>query len=306
MTVDALNEQFGLAGVLEFTEKDGMTRAQVTTATASATVYLHGAQLTDWQPAGETPVLFLSERSEFVEGRAIRGGVPICFPWFGPRWDGGPGPAHGFARLQRWEVAFAALSGQDVHLSLVLRPSEMSRSLGYDDFQVAFELLIGKTLRMRLSVANSGSKPLVFEEALHSYFRVEDVRSARLEGLESALYVDKTDAMKEKETGPEALRLTGETDRVFPENVASVTILHGGFNGADRRVTVDKSNSASTVVWNPWEDKAAAMKDLSPSSWTEFVCVEAGNVGVDRLTLHPGEAHTMQMEVYVGQQGVEA
>ena len=299
MTIDELNAQYGLEGVLVFDEHRGMPRLRVTAPAAKATIYLHGAHLTDWEPAGHEPVLFLSGTSEFADGKAIRGGVPICFPWFGPRWDGGPGSAHGFARIQSWQVAFAALVGEDVHLSFVLQSSELSRSLGFDNFQVAYELVIGSTLRLRLSVANNGTEPLVFEEALHSYFNVADIHATRLEGLESALYLDKTDGMKEKETPGDALVIEAEMDRVFPENVASVTILDG-----KRQVTVDKSNSATTVVWNPWETKAAGLKDLEPGSWTRFVCVETANTGVDRITLPPGEVHTMQAEVYV--QGAKA
>lgn len=294
MTIDELNAQFGLDGVLVFEEHNAMPRLRVNAPAAKATVYLQGAHLTDWEPAGQEPVLFLSGTSDFADGKAIRGGVPICFPWFGPRWDGEPGPAHGFARIQSWEVVFAALVGEDVHLSFVLRPSDLSRSLGYDDFHIAYELVIGRMLRLRLSVANSGSKPLVFEEALHTYFNVADVRSTRLEGLESALYLDKTDGMQEKETPGDALVLVAETDRVFPENVASVTIRDEA-----RQLTVDKSNSATTVVWNPWESKAAGLRDLEPGSWTRFVCVETVNSGVDRISLPPSEVHTMQAEIYV-------
>ncbi len=294
-TLDELNKEFGLPGVLRFEEKAGLPYARVTTPLANATVFLHGAHVTDWEPTGFGPVLYLSGASEFADGKAIRGGVPICFPWFGPRADGAAGPAHGFARIEPWEIVFAALSGEEVHLSFLLRPGEMSRSFGYDGFQVAFELLIGKALRMRLSVANTGSAPLVFEEALHSYFQVSDVQGIRLEGLESARYLDKTDGMREKETPAGELRLGGETDRVFPENVASVTVVDG-----ERRITIDKSNSATTVVWNPWEEKAATLGDLSTKSWREFVCVETANTRIDRITLDPGEVHTMQAEVYAG------
>src|ERR1700731_4836546 len=143
MDIVGLNECFGLPGVLAFEESDGLQRAVVTTPAASATIYLQGAHLTHWQPAGEEPVLFLSRKSAFQRGKAIRGGVPVIFPWFGDRHDGQSGPAHGFARTEEWDFAFAALAGEDLHLTFTLAPSEVTRGLGFDRFRAAYKLIIG-------------------------------------------------------------------------------------------------------------------------------------------------------------------
>ena len=294
MTLTELNEHFGLAGLLKFEDHDGLTRLQVTTQTAVATLYLQGAHLTHWQPAGQHPVLFLSRQTSFAEGKAIRGGIPICFPWFGPRSDGQAGPSHGFARTQSWEVAFAALAGQDVHLTLTLAPTEVSRAMGYGEFRLAYELVIGSKLTLRLTVANTGSAPLKFEEALHTYFAA-DLAEVRIEGLESALYLDKTDSMREKEEPGEPFAITAETDRVYPENVSSVTIA----DGSRRKINIDKSNSATTVVWNPNVAASAKLTDLAQDEWPHFVCVETANTGVDAITLPPGETHTLQAEYTV-------
>jgi hypothetical protein len=149
MQLDSLNEHFGLPGVLVFRtdgEPGDLIFASITTPHATATVYLQGAHLTAWQPAGHAPVLFTSRDSEVAPGKAIRGGVPIAFPWFATRHDGKPGPSHGFARIQEWTLAFAALSGENLHLTFTLGPTELSRSLGYDQFRLAFELVIGRDL----------------------------------------------------------------------------------------------------------------------------------------------------------------
>jgi glucose-6-phosphate 1-epimerase len=294
MNITELNEQFGLAEVITFEDHAGLPRLQVTTATCTATIYLHGAHLTHWQPAGEEPVLFLSDRSEFVEGKPIRGGIPLCFPWFGPRTDGKDGPSHGFARTQPWKVVFAALSGENVHLTLTLGPTEVSRALGFDNFHVAYELILGAKLILRFTVANAAEIPLRFEEALHTYFKVDDVRSTAFGGLESALYLDKTDAAKEKESPSQAETLGRWTDRVYPENVASVTI-----EDAKRVITIDKSNSATTVVWNPWTEGSKPIGDLAPEAWLGFLCVETANTGADAITLPPNETHTLQAEISV-------
>ena len=297
-TPSALNDAFGLEGVLTFTDHHGLTRLDVKTPAAEACIYLHGAHLTHWQPQGENPVLFLSDKTELAPGKAIRGGIPVCFPWFGPRSEGlgnGPaaeaksGPAHGFARTQPWELAFAALAGEDVHLTFTLGPNDLTRSLGFDHFRAAYELVLGRTLTLRLTVASTGEEPFRFEEALHTYFAVQDVRRTSTSGLESALYIDKTDGLREKRLPDAPLILTGWTDWVFPGNTATTTIADGS-----RRITIAKQNSHTSIVWNPWAEKSAGMADLPPDAWPGFLCVETANAGPDTLTLAPGQAHTLQ------------
>ena len=296
MNIADLGERFAIPGHLEFDEHQGLARAQVGLPAAAATVYLHGAHVTHWSPAGTGPVLFLSEQSEFADGKAIRGGVPICWPWFGSRSDSKPGPSHGFARIQEWELAFTALipgeSGDRMHLTFTLAPSELSRSLGFDNFRVAYEVVVGATLTLKLTVANLAAAPLRFEEALHAYFVVDDVRHASLSGLESATYLDKTDGTRAKTTPDGPLRFTSETDRVFPANTAPITIHDAGNR---RVVTIQKSHSATTVVWNPW----SGLADLAGDAWPRFVCVEAANAGANAITLNGGETHTVSAVISV-------
>ena len=298
MTAATLNESFAVPGVLHFEEAGPLQRAQITLPSCSATVYLHGAHLTHWQPAGQAPVLFLSPDSEFAPGKPIRGGVPICFPWFGPRGGGQPGPSHGFARIQDWTVANAALlPGEEptLHLTFTLGPTELSRSLGFDHFRVAFELIFGadagRTATLRLSVANLAPEPLVFEEALHTYFAVADVRNTQIAGLSDAPYLDKTDGGRQKTTPAGELVLTGTTDRVFPEHPGPVRIHD---RGNQRTLTNTKQNSATTVLWNPWAEVSATFSDLPNDSWPGFVCVESGNTGADKVELASNQAYTLE------------
>jgi glucose-6-phosphate 1-epimerase len=312
--VASLNQTFGLPGVLQFemhpgapTLDGGLIRAQITLPGAAATVYLHGAHLTHFQPAGQAPVLFLSERSDFAPMKAIRGGIPICFPWFGPyaggEVDGKPAPSHGFARLLPWQVAFAALLPSSKHaeddllqLTLLLEPDPggYTRLFGWDRFRLTCEFTIGRTLTMRLSALNLGDKPLRLEEALHSYFHVGDVRETTITGLEGALYLDKRDEMREKHAPDSPLRLTAATDRVFPGNTAAMQIQDEVLK---RTIRLTKENSATTVVWNPWAELATSLKDLDSSAWQRFVCVEAANAGADGLQLEPQQAHTVQLTI---------
>jgi glucose-6-phosphate 1-epimerase len=296
LTAAELTEQFGIEGHLHFEERHGLRLAVVRVGGAEGEVYLHGAHVTHWKPANELPAIFLSKKSDFAADKAIRGGIPICFPWFGARSDGKTGPSHGFARLSEWELAFAGLvpdaAGDCLNLTFTLGPDEQSRSLGFDRFRVVYEVFFAPAeLKLRLTVANLGDAPLKFEEALHSYFAVEDVRKVSLEGLESAPFLDKTDGMRAK-TGPaEALRFAGETDRVYPGNEADVRIED---EGNERAILVAKAGSRTTVVWNPWSELAIKLTDLPDEAWPEFCCVETANAGADAVTLAPGESHAME------------
>lgn len=302
MDLQTLSDQFGIPGVLTFSQNEqGLLRANITTPACTAEVYLQGAHVTQWQPTGQKPVLFLSERSFFAPGKAIRGGIPIIFPWFGarsatpddPRTDG---PSHGFARTADWTLAFAALAGDDLHLTLTLAPSDLSRSLGYDHFALVYEITLGAELSIQLTVNNQGSNPLHFEEALHTYFSVGDAQQISIIGLSDTDYLDKTDNFKKKHQTDPFLKLTGETDRPYLNTTVPVNIDDPVYH---RRITVDKANSNTTVVWNPWSELTATLPDMAPNGWLAMVCIETANVGPNAITLATGEHHTMEAHVFV-------
>ncbi|HEY0263403.1 MAG TPA: D-hexose-6-phosphate mutarotase [Granulicella sp.] len=296
MEPEKLDEQFGIPGVMSFHRTpDGLVYAAITTPAAAATVYLQGAHLAHWQPTGERPVLFLSKKTELKPGKAIRGGVPISFPWFAvdkktDRVDGKPGPSHGFARTQEWTLAFAAVMGEDLHLSFTLGPTELSRRMGFDRFRMAFGLSIGRTLTMRLTVANEGETPLIFEEALHTYYAVEDVRSTTVTGLEPTSYLDKAAGGVTVPAELEPARFAGPTDRVYDHMESTCVIEDAG-----RKIIVEKDGSETTVVFNPWK----AMADLGEEEWPNLLCVETANANESLITLAPGAGHTMTAKVRV-------
>jgi glucose-6-phosphate 1-epimerase len=296
MEITALNETFSIPGVLVFEQHGELIRAVVTTPAATATVYLQGAHLAEWQPAGEKPVLFMSAASAFKRGKAIRGGVPVIFPWFGDRHDGQPGPAHGFARAAEWEFGFAALSGDDLHLSFLLTPSDASRALGFDHFRVAYHVIIGKTLTMSLAVTNDAPTPLVFEEALHTYFAVGDVRETSVTGLHNVDYLDKRDGGAKKTQVDDPLVLSRDTDRVYLDT-ESTCVIDDKLN--DRKISVAKANSATTIVWNPWTELTAKLADMEPEGWQGMICIESANAATSAITLATGEAHHMRCVVSV-------
>ena len=304
MDLQTLSDQFTIPGVLAFSQTEqGLIRANIITSACIAEFYLQGAQITQWQPTGQQPVLFLSERSFFTPGKAIRGGIPIIFPWFGartatpddPRTDG---PSHGFARISEWTLAFAALAGDDLHLTLTLGPSDTSRSLGYNQFALVYEITIGAELNLKLTVTNQDSKPLHFEEAFHTYFSVGDSQQISIIGLSDTEYLDKTDNFNKKRQTDPLLKLTGETDRPYLDTLVPVNIDDPVLR---RRITVDKAESKTTVVWNPWSTLTATLPDMSPDCWLTMVCIETANVATNAINLASGAHHTMEAHIFVQQ-----
>lgn len=300
MITEDLNANFAIPGILSFDDHNGLTRANVTTLAASATIYLQGAHLTHWQPAGQNPVLFTSEHSDFAPGKPIRGGVPVLFPWFGPdtlnRASGQPAPSHGFARILPWDLAFAALAGDDLHLTFTLAPDETTRSFGYDQFRLAYQLTIGPTLTMQLTIANDTPQPLRFEEGLHTYFAVSDVRQVTVSGLEPTSYLDKMDGMNLHPAAHQPLTFASATDRVYLDTTAAC-ILHDP--AGSRQITISKSGSDATVVWNPWSEIASRLPDLGNDEWPHMLCIETVNAATNAVTLSPGQTHSMQCSISV-------
>ena len=300
MDLQQLNDNFALSEVLRFAEENGLQRAEITTSLATATVYLQGAHVTHFQPSGASPVLFLSARSEFAPGKAIRGGIPVIAPWFGPdtenRAAGKPGPSHGFARTEPWTLAFAALVGDELHLTLTLGPTDLSRSLGYPDLRLAYQITIGSHLTLQLTVANGAAEPVVIEEALHTYLAVADVRQARLHGLAGSSYLDKIADGERKLQTEDPIVLSGPTDRVYLDTESTCTVDDVA---GHRRLRIEKSNSRSTVVWNPWTELTRGLKDMEPEGWQGMLCVETANAGPDALTVDPGTTHTLRAVISV-------
>jgi D-hexose-6-phosphate mutarotase len=265
-----------------------------------AHVYLHGAQVTHFQPRDARPVLFLSRESRFeagAPGKAIRGGVPICFPWFGAKPDDPAAPAHGFARLLAWQVT--DLSRDDrgrARATLRLDASDYTRRFFPHDFAAVLSVTVDASLQLGLTVVNRGSVPMRIEEAFHTYLAVDDARRVSIRGLEGGAYIDKTEGAARKLGEPAPIAITRETDRVYPGARGAVTIDDPV---GSRRIVVDKSGSATTVVWNPWSAKAAAMTDFGDDEWTEMACVEAANTGEDAVTIAGGESHTMGLTISV-------
>ena len=276
--------------------RGGLQRLVLDGAGGEVHVYTHGANVTHFQPQGERPVLWLSAHSAFesgTPGKPIRGGVPICFPWFGPKPDS---PIHGVARLLEWRIAAVEVVGSGLRAVLTLGANDYTRAHFAGAFDLQLAVTADRTLGLELRVRNTGVEAFRFEEALHTYFAVGDVRRVTLSGLEGATYVDKTDGGARKTVGNEPLAFSAETDRVFPGVEGSITIHDPEWQ---RRVLVGRSGSRTAVAWNPWIAKAKAMPDFGDDEWTGMVCVESANALDDAVTLAPGAQHTLTTTIAV-------
>ncbi|WP_166804608.1 D-hexose-6-phosphate mutarotase [Cryobacterium algoritolerans] len=277
------------ASVRLATGRGGLPVVRVAGQHGSAELYLHGAHLVAWTPFAGRPVLWLSEAGVFTEAKAIRGGVPICFPWFGANRLDPVAPAHGFARLAEWELVGARDDGQAVAVTLRLSDSPATRATAWPHrFEALYTVTVGARLTLALTVTNRDTDAVGFEEALHSYLAVDDIRATEIGGLEGAPYLDQLHGMSvETETGP--VRFTAETDRIYLDSPAATIVT----DGSRRTVSIATGGSRSTIVWNPWIAKAASMGDFGDDEWTGMVCVESANVRENRVQLEPGESHTL-------------
>lgn len=291
-TLDSLNQQFGIAGQLRFIEVDGgLIFAEIANAQASASIALQGAHIATWQPKGEAqPVIWLSPRAKFAPGKSIRGGVPVCWPWFGPHATDSKLPGHGYARTVMWNVLETrALTDGSTFIRFGLVENEITRAQWPHPSTVQLEATVGATLKVELVTQNTGSAAFPLGEALHTYFQISDVGNMTIRGLEGCEYVDKVGETTRR-TQQDGIVIASEVDRVYVNTTADCLIEDTGFK---RRIRIAKQGSRSTVVWNPWQEKAEKMGDFGPALHRDMVCVESGNAMENIITLQPGETHRL-------------
>ena len=289
MTTEEL-KRFEIPGRVSIFDGNGeLPKIEVTTDTSTAEIYLHGAHVADFKKKGEPSLLFTSQCSRFEAGQPIRGGVPIIFPWFGPR-EGGA--AHGFARAANWilqETASIPSGG----VSLRFRFPGSTENALMPSFSAYYVVTVTDTLSLELIITNtSPDQELTFENCLHTYFTVGDINAVSVRGLKDAAYLDKVDGFTQTTEQNDAIRVTSEVDRVYL-NTTSAVEIHDPSLG--RKILVEKSGSASTVVWNPWIAKSQQMSDFGNDEYLRMICVESGNVATNKLTLAPGKSSVLKV-----------
>lgn len=294
--LDAL-QAFAIPGrVTMRLDPGGLPMIDVEAEGASASVCLQGAHLTRFAPRTQAwPLIWISEAARFARGRSIRGGVPVCWPWFGPHPDDSVLPAHGYARTVAWDLVDSAVEAGRVQLTLRMARDEALLLAWPHETPVELFIDVGDTLCMELTTHNADNHPVQLGEALHTYFQVGDVRQAVLKGLDGCAYLDKTlDFAADVQQGD--LRFAGETDRIYLDTTSRCEIIDPVLC---RRIRIDKAGSHSTVVWTPWEERAAAMGDFTADGWRGMLCVESANVGTNIVTVEPGALHVLSVEYAV-------
>ncbi|TFD57641.1 hypothetical protein E3T43_07995 [Cryobacterium sp. Hh7] len=274
------------ASVLIGVGAGGLPVVRVNGRAGAAEVYLQGAHVTSWSPAGTCSVLWMSEFSEFAPGKPLRGGVPICFPWFGPHETDANAPAHGFARIAAWHLVQAREVGDDVELVFGLTDL---RPAWPHCFEARYTVTVGAQLCLALQVRNLDDVSVTFAEAFHTYLSVPDIHAVSVSGFEDLGFIDRLAEPPARDAEGHPVAVAGETDRIYLGTNAEARIA----DGTGRTVSISTKGSQSRVIWNPWSAKASAMSDFGTEEWTGMVCVETANLMSDQVSLAPGETHTM-------------
>jgi D-hexose-6-phosphate mutarotase len=259
-------------------------------------VYLHGAHVTAFQPHGAEPVLWMSALAEFRRGKAIRGGVPIVWPWFGPHPSDATKPQHGFARVSKWKiVGTRALPDGGTEIRLGLGNDAATGAFWPHAFELELKLKVGTRLQLELTSRNTGAEAIEVGGALHTYFHVGEVSQVTIDGLGGREYIDQLDLRRVKrQDGP--IMIAEETDRIYLETPDECVIDDPLLQ---RRIRFAKKGSLTTVVWNPWMEKARRMMDFPDEGYRTMVCIEAANAEGDVRRLDRGAEHTLAQTISV-------
>lgn len=290
---------------VESVKLDELNCWRITHGQAELLVAQQGAHILSYQIAGEPPLIWLNEQAAFKQGKPIRTGIPVCWPWFGNldrnpdsvramRQSSEPAKAHGEVRALDWQLLGIGNEGEALLVEFVL-PEAEGQLPGWPH-NVALKLSIRLDAKLNVSLIsyNCGTEAVTLSQALHSYFAVKDVRQIYIEGLDGLRYVETLENWEERQqTGD--LHFAGETDRVYLNAPHQLSIVDPGWQ---RRIQIQTSGSQSAVIWNPWIERAKNFSDMADDGWQHMVCVETANVLSDVVTLAPDDMHTLSVSIW--------
>ncbi|HHJ17521.1 MAG TPA: D-hexose-6-phosphate mutarotase [Gammaproteobacteria bacterium] len=292
MTITELNSNHAIPGQLEFIPGKGeFPMARIDNGKARALVSVYAGQVLSFQPSNQAhDLLFLSDAAYYRQGKAIKGGIPVCWPWFGPDPEGRGRPAHGFVRNRPWTVrATETLADGDARIILGMADSDETRAIWPHAFDLSLHVTVGDGLRVELLTRNTGDQPFTITQALHSYFGVGAIGQVQVLGLEDTDYLDKAgDGSRHTQAG--AVRFDKEVDRIYLDVQPGLVIDDAAFA---RRISITSAGSHTAVVWNPWADISQKMGDLGDDDYRRFVCVETANAAADTIEVRPGGEHRL-------------
>lgn len=287
--IEELEDKFSIEGEVGFAElEEDMAFITISNKFADADICLYGAQVTSFRPQKTMEILWMSPESNFSEGIPIRGGIPVCFPWFGPHKTDATKPQHGFARLMYWNVTeTVSLASGETKVVLQLCSDADTKKYWNHDFCADLTVIIGKTLTVNLKITNTSEIPFDYTTALHTYYNVSSVEEITIEGLQYTKYYNQLDGEKYFQD-TSLLEIKKAETRHYLETESKCIINDPVFR---RRLKVAKAGSKVTTIWNPGEETCTKISDIPDDGYQSFVCIEAVNSFDDVITLSPGELH---------------
>lgn len=295
-TAAELNKAYAVEGELGFCEMGGGPIVWIKNDACSAAIALKGGQVLSWYPEGQEQVLWVSEIQPTSPEQSVRGGVPICWPWFGPHPKDPSKPNHGFVRTRYWDVVSSSPGNpQTTELALRTATTPQDFALWPHSAELILTIIAGATLRLELTTRNIGSDPFELTQALHTYFYVEDISRIEVEGFDGLEYLDKVEGYARKRQQGR-ITIDGEVDRIYLGHTGPAVIRDAALG---RAIIVTKSGSTSSVIWNPGQERARQLGDLGPDGYRNMLCVETSNAGDDVVRIEPGSQHTLVAEIQV-------
>lgn len=294
-TIEELNARFGITGRLSFEHgPGGFVFARLESRGGTAEVCLHGAHVTAFAPKEQPPVIWVSPDAVFAPTKAIRGGIPVCWPWFADHPNDPDKPAHGVARTTQWEVtASSMIAPEAIRIEFTL-PSEIAGPVA-PGIELKLEVTLTNALELELTTTNHSEESFSLSEALHTYLQIGAIEKISIDGLDNTLYLDKLEAYLEKRQEGDVI-VNSQTDRIYQDTSADILVHDGELQ---RIIRVGKTGSSTTVVWNPWAAVAEKMADFTDDGFQHMVCVEATNAVKDIIVLEPGDHHILGTRIAI-------
>jgi len=295
--VDLLNARFGIPDRVQFfRSSDDFPMVRIVSEVSIATISIYGAQVLSFRPNGQEDLLWVSPKSYYEAGKPIRGGIPICWPWFGAHPSDHNKPAHGFSRISFWHLrSVQALSFDEIRIRMTLSEYDTTPDLFGYRFNAEIIFTIGKSLNVELRIENIDEREFQFTEALYTYFNISDIRHISIDGLDRITYIDAVDQFSRKvQYGP--IRFDEVVNRVYLHTSTDCLLQDELFS---RAIRVQKTGSFSTVVWNPGELLSEIVADMEPDSYRRMVCIETANAAENNIILAPLQVHTMTTTIGV-------
>jgi glucose-6-phosphate 1-epimerase len=294
MNLDELR-QYEIGGELEFIEiEHGFIYAEINNPMAHATVSTYSGQVLSYRPKDrQDDLLFVSDKAYYEDSKAIKGGIPICWPWFGADPENQGRPAHGFVRNRQWQVTGSeSLADGSTKIVMSMTDNDATRALWPHSFRLDIEITVGNSLKVELVTHNTGNDSITISQALHTYFRVGNIGKVSVLGLDGIQYLDKTnDSARVTQSGP--VTISGEVDRIYTDVTGDLTIDDSSLG---RKIVIASSGCSTAVVWNPWVEIAASMADLDDDDYQRMLCVETANAGPETVEIAAGKAYRLTAE----------